>query len=41
MGVEYCISERALCECEIQELRIKAAAIGSLLSTKLDMIYKK
>ena len=41
MGVEYCICDKTLNEDEVQELRIKAAAIGSLLSTKLNMLYKK
>lgn len=41
MGVEYCLNHRELLEPEIQDLRIQAAAIGSLLSTKLNIPYKK
>ncbi len=41
LGIEYCIKECTLSEEDIQELRIKAAAIGSLLSTKLNIPFKK
>jgi len=41
MGVEFCIEQKNLTEEETQDLRIKAAAIGSLLSTKLNIPYKK
>ncbi len=41
LGIEYCMHGKQLCETDLQTIRIKAAAIGSLLSTKLNIPFNK